>query len=249
MHTSNRPSFLGDILSHLAEAAFACLTPPRCRACHAALFGRKNPFLCRSCAESVFWIGPGACRGCGFPSGPHAIHGRDCFRCGGNRLNLTGAISVARYRGGARGLVLSFKFGGETELAAPLAGLMAERLRHAEFAGSFDLILPVALHPARRRLRGFDQAQLLAENIARSCGVPTADGVLRRTQHTRPQATLRREARLENMAGAFAVDGGLEGKRVLLVDDVMTTGATMAECARACREAGARRVYALTFAR
>lgn len=240
-------------LSRLVIRAFSTVlahfAPPRCRCCHAPLFGHYNPYLCADCAGSLPWIGPGACPGCGYPAGPHASLAEGCFRCRGGRFNLTGAASVARYRAGARSLVLAFKFGGETELALPIASLMGERLRQADFSGGIDWVLPVALHPARRRQRGFDQAGLLATLVAGHAGLPCRTGLLKRNVHTRPQATLRREARLHNMKGAFSVSEEVRGKRLLLVDDVMTTGATMSECARACRDAGARRVYALTFAR
>lgn len=232
----------------MADSLFSILAAPRCRLCRAPLFGHVNPFFCPACASRVEWIGKGACRGCGYPSGPHASHDGECQRCRGRRLRLTAAAAVARYRSGARELVLGLKFRRETELARPIAGLMAERMRGAAFP-PIDLVLPVSLHPERRRTRGFDQAQLLARHIAGATGLKTASGLVERTRHTTPQAALRREARLLNMEGAFRASPELSGKSVLLVDDVMTTGATMAECAKACREAGARRVSALVFAR
>lgn len=224
------------------------LAPPRCRLCQKPLFNHANPFLCPDCAASLEWIGKGACRGCGFPAGPHASHAGNCFRCRGKRLNLTAAAAVVRYRGGARSLVLALKFRGETEIARPIARLMAERLKTAEF-GKIDVLLPVSLHPSRRRARGFDQADLLCRFLGASTGLPVERRLLRRTRLTRPQSTLRREDRLENMRGAFQASPATAGRSVLLVDDVMTTGATMAECSRALREAGASRVYALVFAR
>lgn len=237
------------LVHRLAKEIFAPFAPPRCRSCRAPLYGHDNPYLCAACAGAVSWLDSRACRGCGFPAGPHATHAAECFRCHGGRLRLTGAVGVARYRAGARELVLSLKFRGETELAAPMGELMAERFLAADFIGGVDAVLPVALHPARRRRRGFDQAWLLAERVSVRIGVPAAQGVLRRTVHTKPQAMLRRHDRLVNVTGAFVAAEALAGKRVLLVDDVMTTGATMAECARACRQAGATRVYALVFAR
>ncbi len=226
----------------------SALAPPRCRQCRAALLGHANPFLCPACAAAVSWIGEGACRGCGYPAGPHADLGDDCPRCRGKNLRLTAAAAVARYRAGARSLVKALKFRGETEIARILAGLMAERLRRADF-GKIDLTLPVSLHPERRRRRGFDQARLICRRLGLEAGLAVREDLLARIRFGPPQATLRREARLANMAGAFRVDGDLSGQSILLVDDVMTTGATMADCARACREAGARRVYALVFAR
>ena len=227
---------------------FSCLAPPRCRLCRAPLLDHDNAFLCPDCATKCEWIGEGACRGCGYPAGPHASHGDECRRCRGNKLRLTAAAAVARYHSGAKELVLGLKFRGETELARPMAGLMAARLRAVAFPG-VDIILPVALHSARRRGRGFDQAEMLAHFLALHTHIPTASRLLWRVRHTSPQTTLRREARLHNMSGAFRASPQLIGLNILLVDDVMTTGATMASCAEVCREAGARRVYGLVFAR
>ena len=233
----------------LSRLLLASLAPPRCRLCRAPLFGHANPFLCSACSSGIDWIGEGACRGCGYPAGPHAAHGAECQRCRGKKLRLTAAAAVARYRAGSRALVLSLKFRGETEIARSMAGLMAERLRAASFFPALDCIVPVALHPARRRGRGFDQAALLSRHLAAITGLPCAEGLLQRTRHTTPQSSLHREARIRNMEGAFRASPEISGKSVVLVDDVMTTGATMAECAKSCRDAGARRVSALVFAR
>ncbi len=235
-------------LAGLLLGPLSALAPPRCRHCRSALLGHANPFLCPACAAGIQWIREGACRGCGFPAGPHASHGDDCPRCRGRRLGLTRAAAVARYRSGARSLVKALKFRGETELVPLLAGLMAERLGRAAF-GKIDFLLPVPLHPEKRRSRGFDQSRLLCRRLGPAVSLPVREDALERTRATRPQAMLRREARLANVAGAFRAAADLDGANVLLIDDVMTTGATMADCARACREAGARRVYALAFAR
>ncbi len=231
------------------DLAFACLTPTRCRLCRAALFAHGNAFLCADCAGTVPWIGPGACPVCGYPSGPHAVHQKECRRCHGGWMGLRGAVSVAMYRHGAKVLVKALKFGGEEELIRPMAGLMLERYRASPFFVKPDLIAPVSLHPKRRRERGFDQAAVLAERVARACGVEWSPTCLERVRWTVPQASLGRGARLTNLHGAFRADPMVAGRRVLLVDDVMTTGATMAECARVLKAAGARSVYGLTFAR
>ncbi|MDR1745642.1 MAG: ComF family protein, partial [Planctomycetota bacterium] len=228
----------------LFEAAFSCFAPPRCRSCRAPLFAYDNPYLCSSCAGKVRWIGGGACGKCGFPAGqPHedgAFLRDGCARCRGKTLHLDAAIAVARYQDGAGNLIRSFKYGGETELGRPLAGMMAERLRGADFFEKIDLIAPVALHPERKRERGFDQAKILADRVAKATGLASRDDVLERRTRTMPQASLHRKERLRNMEGVFAANGDrVCGRRILLVADVLTTGATMADCARACREAGA----------
>lgn len=237
------------VLKGMRDAAFACLTPLRCRLCRRALFGYERAFLCAECLESMPWIGAGACLTCGYPPGEYAAHGTACRRCHGGWIGLAGSVSVARYRLGAKELVKSLKFSGEEELVSPLAGLMVERYRNSVFHGKPGVVVPVALHARRRRERGFDQAALLAERVAGECGLPFEPGVLERVRWTPPQAALGRRDRLGNLVGAFRADSSVAGKRVLLIDDVMTTGATMAECARVLRVAGAKSVYGLTFAR
>lgn len=236
------------LLTRLLSAGAAVLAPPRCRLCRAPLLDHRQALLCRHCLSGLAWIGDGCCRGCGFPTGPHSGPRDECDRCRGGKLRLTAAAGVARYRGGVRNLVQSLKFGGETEIARPIAGLLAERLLRADF-GPVDFLVPVVLHFARRRRRGFDQSALLCRHVSAFSGLPARPDLLVRTKPTLPQSSLGREYRLANMEGAFKADAGMSGKSVVLVDDVMTTGATMAACAAACREAGARRVYALVFAR
>lgn len=237
-------------IAETLDSAASFLTPPRCRVCRAPLWGYDNAFLCPDCLAAIEWIGPGACLGCGYPAGPHAVLGSSgCIRCRGRALGLTGVLSVARYSGGARQLVRALKFGGERVLAESMAGLMVERWRGSSLFGKADLVVPLSLHPARLRRRGFDQAGLLACGVARELGLEYGDGFVRRARFTVPQAVLHRDERLRNMEGVFVAEGDFTGRRVILVDDVVTTGATMAACARVCREAGAVRVYGVSFAR
>ncbi len=235
----------------LFETAFSCFAPPRCRACGTPLFAHGNPYLCPACAGTMQWIGDRACAKCGFPTeSAGARDGEGCIHCLRKSLRLDAAVAVARYRHGARNLVRSFKYGGESELARPLAGMMAARLREADFFGAIDWIAPVALHPERKKERGFDQSGILAHRVAKATGLAARSDLLERRTETVPQVRLRRAERLRNMRDVFVANSdGVRGRRILLVDDVMTTGATMADCARACREAGAEKVYALVFAR
>lgn len=237
------------VMGKVLDFVYAFLAPNRCRVCGAGLMDWGNAYLCCGCLSGMPWILQDACGRCGFPAGKY-VGGRDeCFRCRNGRIRLDGAIAVTRYRGAARNLVRSFKFGGETELSGLLSGLMAQRVRSAEFFDKVDVVVPVSLHARRRRRRGFDQAWLLGEGVAGLTGLEFRGGGLERIRQTPSQALLRRRRRLVNVQGAFVARCGFEGEGVLLVDDVMTTGATMNECARACREAGAGRVFALTFAR
>ena len=232
----------------MARLALALLAPPRCRVCGAPLLDYNQPCLCPDCVGKIAWIGDGACTGCGFPAGPHAVHGDSCGHCRGRRLSLARTAAVARYSGGARSLALSLKFRHETELAKTMALLMAERFHTAGF-DEIDMLIPVPLHPIRMRERGFDQAKLLCAHIGKATGIPMDSSSLTRVRHTEPQALRSRKQRLHNMDNAFAAGVSLSGKKILLVDDVLTTGSTMAACAKACRTAGATRVNALVFAR
>jgi ComF family protein len=141
-----------------------------------------------------------------------------------------------------------FKFRGKVALAPALAQLMVDRL---PLFDSVDLVIPVPLHPKRLREREFNQSLLLADRIARRLGLPLSYANLVRIAPAPAQTTLSRKRRLKNLRGAFAVrrPDAIAGKRILLIDDVFTTGATVNECAKTLRKAGAGDVFALTLAR
>lgn len=177
--------------------------------------------------------------------------GARCWECRNRRRDFRFCRSFGIYAGPLKRAVRVFKYAGREALARPLAGFLASVVRRPELKG-IDLLVPVPLHFIRKHARGYNQAELLARALSADIGVPVAD-VLCRRRWTRPQAGLHREARRRNVAGVFAVRSSgaerLRGGRVLLIDDVCTTGATLEACARALRAAGARRVDALTLAR
>lgn len=150
------------------------------------------------------------------------------------------------YGGPMADAIRRFKYGGRSELAASLGARLAAAA--LPFAGEVDAVVSVPLHPRRLRERGFDQAALLARPVARALAVPLRAGVMRRARDTPPQASLERAARGRNVRGAFRVFASA-GRRVLLIDDVRTTGATLTECAETLRDAGAERVHTLVLAR
>jgi ComF family protein len=150
------------------------------------------------------------------------------------------------YDGPARQLVHRLKFEGLLALAAPMGSLMA--VASLEHRIPVDLVVPVPLHGMRRRLRGFNQSELLARAIADRTGLPIDTSALRTARSTPPQLQADdRTLRETNVRGAFQCVAPLNGHRVLLVDDVLTTGATARECARVLKAAGAASVWALSF--
>lgn len=161
------------------------------------------------------------------------------------------AYSFGFYEGTLRAMIHLFKYSGMKPLAERLSGLL---LRALPLNEPYDLVIPMPLHWRRRWKRGFNQAKLLARHVARRRGIPMLDAV-RRVRATATQAGLTNSNRRKNVSGAFRVaarykkNGALSGKRILLIDDVMTTGATGASCARALKRAGARSVTLLTLAR
>ena len=174
--------------------------------------------------------------------------------CGGCRKRRPGfdyARAAARYEGTAREALHAFKFGGRRALAAPLAELMAGVARGGLPAGPPDLLVPVPLHPRRERERGFNQAALLARQIGRAWARPVREDVLVRAVATPSQTTLPAGARRANVRGAFRArrHEAIAGLHVVVVDDILTTGATASECARVLRRAGAATVGVLTVAR
>jgi len=239
-------------------AAFAeLLFPPRCQVC-----GRfcRTP-LCEACAAGFERVARPWCERCGEPFDPGARARDWCGDCARKRRPaLYRSRGFGLHAGRLRQAVIRFKFEGCIRLARPLASLLAD-LFSSEPQDSLidpaelDAITPVPLHPLRRRQRGYDQAELLAVALAEMTGLPVRLGWLRRVRNTPPQALpdrpRTRQEREANVRGAFAAQEPwpAPGVHVLLVDDVCTTGATLRECARVLRRAGARRVYGVTVSR
>ena len=167
-----------------------------------------------------------------------------CALCRSGLRGFDAAYSFGAYQGVLRDLIHLFKYGRVRTLAGPLSGLLAQALPRDEV---FDATVPVPLYWFRRIKRGFNQSELLARGLARRTGIPMLKA-LGRVRPTPTQAGLSNSARRQNVARAFRSQS-VEGKRILLIDDVMTTGATAAACALALKQAGARRVALLTVAR
>ncbi len=208
------------------------------------------------------WSGP-LCTRCGLPfPSPRALDSfvAECGACRADEPAFDGARSFGLYTGNLRQVVLRLKYAGDERLGARLGELLASPWDALPQVGEFDspLIVPVPLHPSRRRERGFNQSDLLAAGLVRALGRQSggaapkvAKACLRRKRATPPQTGLSVAARRENLRGAFEVVKPREvrGRVIVLVDDVMTTGATLSACARALKRVGAAQVMGLTLAR
>ena len=186
------------------------------------------------------------CSSCRTPfqnSFPLDASGR-CALCRGGLRGFDAAYSFGAYEGVLRELIHLYKYGKIRTLAQPLSALLVRALPRDE---AFDAMVPVPLYWRRRLRRGFNQAELLARGVALRTGIPVSTA-LGRVRPTPAQAGLSNSARRQNMSQAFRARN-VKGKRILLIDDVMTTGATAAACAIALKQAGARRVALLTVAR
>lgn len=219
------------------------LLPPRCLVCETPGAGGRD--LCAACAQVLPWPGP-ACPRCALPV---AAGGR-CGRCLRRGSPLDAALAALAYRFPVDRLLPRFKFHGDLAAGRLLAQLMAEGLAPG-LAGSPlpGAVVPVPLHPSRLRQRGYDQALELARPVAAALGLPLRPEALRRTRATAAQTTLDAGARRGNVRAAFACRPGVLPAHVALLDDVMTTGATLGECAGALRLAGVSRVDAWVLAR
>lgn len=237
-----------DILDTILHWVF----PVDCAACERPATDRRLPYFCRACWESIRPIDRPLCPACGHPfDSPLALAYSPEHRCRACREKpprFDRALSPYRYEGVLEQAIRLFKYRRRDTLAAPLTDLM---LVWADRLPSVDLVMPVPLHPDRLRTREFNQSLLLADRVARRLGLPLSFDHLLRVRKTRPQTELDRKDRARNVRRAFAVRDphGLEDRRVLLVDDVLTTGATVNDCARALRRAGAASVAVLTLAR
>lgn len=231
------------------EAVLEAVSPPACAACGDDVETWAQ-VACRACHDTFEPIRGPTCVVCGIPfaAGGPSSGRRPCGACAADPPPYQRARAFGAYGEGLEDLLLAFKFRRRRDLATPLAGLLCLGLD--EECMAVDLAVPVPLSGRRLRERGYDQAWLLARAVGRILGVRAHPRALVRRRHTDPQTELSAAGRRRNVQGAFAP--GPErvlGLNVLLVDDVMTTGATVSECARILNDAGAALVQVATVAR
>ena len=235
----------------ILKALLDILFPPLCHGCREFIPEAGELHLCTACRTSSPLLISPCCPACGMPFLTEGGTDHLCGDCLGKPPPFTAARGAVVYAGAVRELVHRFKYGGKVQHCRPLALLAAGQLAAFARDCGADCILPVPLHRKRLRQRGFNQAVLLGNVLAETWRLPHYRHALRRIRWTEPQIQLTARERRGNVAGAFAVrDASLvRGRRIILIDDVYTTGSTVAECSRTLLGSGAEAVFVVTVAR
>ncbi len=224
------------------------LWPAVCLNCTAAL-SHADADLCRTCSQTLLSAaGPDYCPCCGRDVSPYALTNNTCADCQNKDYNFDQIARAGIYSDALRDMILAFK-NGRTELRYLLGSLADSALQASSFAGKIDFLVPVPLHWSKRLIRGYNQSLLLAKKLT----IPSAkiNTDLVRIRYTKEQPTMASPAaRTRNVAGAFAVrkNHHFAGKKLCLIDDIKTTGATLNECAKMLKQAGAQSVFAIVLA-
>lgn len=213
-----------------------------CSFCGKEVEGQSK--VCVDCLQKVLELSLQrlCCPRCG-----HFNVGLNCKNCHKWDKALTKVIGITPYEGVYRDLIQNMKYSGERDLAKPLGYLMAERFKKETI--KVDLIIPVPLHPIREMERGFNQSQILAQEVAFQLGLPMRTGLLVREKYEKPQSSYGWKDRQRILDNTFIMGNGgeINGKSILLIDDIITTGATLCSCARIIVKNGASAVYGLTW--
>ncbi len=231
-----------EILKDLGNSLLDFAFPNYCYLCRKSLSG-SNKFFCPACVENLPQPVNPFCSIC---KNPYSQFSSDH----GCQAGSEGVFSLWNYSESVEILIHKFKYASKTGLGKRLGELLAELLRKTPLVNELQIIIPVPLHKSRKRERGFNQAEILAEELGRQLNLPVETNSLSRIKNTADQTRLSAEERKLNVKDAFRIARqiNLTDKSTLLVDDVITTGATLNECAQVLKKQGAKRVYACTLA-
>ena len=226
--------------------------PAICAACDTPLWDDPVPSVCQACWTTIVPIPGPCCPHCGGPfASPAALQHSPAHKCGACRAKppaFTQAWSLFPYHSPLKEAIILFKYHGKRSLTKPFLNIMIPELPTLPL---LDALIPVPLHPLRLQEREYNQSLLLANGLSQHLQIPLLLSCLQRIKPTVPQTSLSRKARFTNLRRAFAVKdvSQIKDRRILLIDDVFTTGTTLHECAKTLRNAGSGPVYGLTLAR
>jgi competence protein ComFC len=240
-----------DSVRGLLDAALSFVYPEVCQLCGQARACAAESFLCATCRNSVKVIMPPFCDRCGLPFQGAITTAFECSNCCGADWAFSSARSAVVANEQMLDIIHRYKYRNASWFEPFLAELLIRRAAPGLAASKWDWIVPVPLHPTKQREREFNQAERLAKRLSAATGIALNTRLVRRTLFTRTQTLLSREERLANVGRAFTARKGvhLDGARIVLIDDVFTTGATTGACAKALHGAGAGEISVWTVAR
>lgn len=235
----------------ISDAALGFVYPNVCQICGEESATVREGFVCSRCWQQVRFIKPPFCRRCGLPFGGDITESFECSNCRELEFDFTFARSAVTARGVVLEVIHRYKYLRALWFEPFLADLLIREALPALRQQQWDWIVPVPLHPAKKRQREFNQAERLAAHLSEAARIPINSGLLERVTATQTQTKLTRDQRAKNMRNAFVIrpPQKLTGKRILLFDDVFTTGATTNACAKVLRSAGAAEVGVWAVAR
>jgi ComF family protein len=238
-------------LRDVSDSALGFIYPNVCQICGDEGASTREGFVCSHCWQQVRFIKPPYCRRCGLPFEGELTESFECSNCRDLELDFAFARSAVSARTTVLEVIHRYKYQRALWFEPFLADLLLREALPALREQTWDRIVPVPLHPAKKRQREFNQAERLAAHLSAATGIPMGTDLLRRVTATQTQTKLTRQQRADNMRSAFAMHRpeNLDGKCILLFDDVLTTGATTNACAKVLRKAGAAEIGVWTVAR
>ncbi len=222
-----------------------------CICCNKIIDPSRTYHLCNNCMDEIKWAVGRTCSKCG--KRLSQADPRDtCFSCSEHSHIFRRGYTCAEYGMHERAIIYKLKYDSGTYIADVLGEIMNDRFQSLELDGEYDILLPAPAHRTRLLSRGYNQAALIADALSSRCGIESSDAVLLRTSHTRALRSLTPEERRSTLSGVFAINSrnadSITGRRILLIDDIYTTGATADALASVLYEAGAACVDIMSFA-
>lgn len=224
--------------------------PAFCAVCSEKIEPLLDFGVCESCLKTIKTLESPLCQRCGIPQKNISTNSQHCNFCKGEKFFFDRQLSTSAYKGALKVCIHQFKYKRKRKLGKILSQIMLEFAKKHLSIEEIDLITCVPLHNRKLAERGFNQSEILAKNIAENLNIDFSNPILRKA-NTKSQFNLNKDQRVRNVSGAFTCSDktNLNNKKVLLVDDIFTTGATVNECAKTLKSSGAEKVIVLTMAR
>ncbi len=242
-------SILVSNISEFINGITDLIFPPKsvCIFCKKPLLILEEHEVCKDCISKLMYLHAPLCDICGRPL---ADLNNVCLECKEEKVYFEKAVSVFYFAGLIQSIIHRLKYDGDIKVAHPIGIFMSYEIKRMGWHRDLDIIIPVPLHAERLHQRGFNQSFLLSEIMGRECRLDVRDNILKRIRYTESQIHFSKFERIMNVKDAFYIENNkpIINKKILIVDDIMTTGATLNECSRILKQAGAKEVYCITAA-